>query len=149
MLPLGENPVRPCGLAADAESPIEPALPAATPDFLPRPAPIDLPGLRELTGGDVEFAADLVQSYVHNSVELLTKIRDCHLRGDRQQLARAAHQLAGASANVYAGPLRDLCSSLECAAVRLTVGQLDQHIAEVRAELARVTDTMTSMLGSP
>jgi len=141
--------LRPCGLAANPESPIEPALPAAMPELLPRPAPIDLPGLRDLTGGDVEFAADLVQSYVNSSAELLRKIRDCHVRGDRQQLARAAHQLAGASANVYAGPLRDLCSSLECAAVTLTVGQLEQHIAEVRAELARVTDAMTNMLGSP
>ena len=119
------------------------------PELLPRPAPIDLPGLRDLTGGDVEFAADLVQSYVNSSAELLRKIRDCHVRGDRQQLARAAHQLAGASANVYAGPLRDLCSSLECGAETLTVGQLEQHIAEVRAELARVTDAMTNMMGSP
>src|SRR5690348_11756842 len=68
-------------------------------------APVDLQGLRELTAGDIEFAVTLVQNYRNSSRELLTQMRACLVRDDRRQLARSAHQLAGASANIYAAPL--------------------------------------------
>jgi two-component system, sensor histidine kinase and response regulator len=102
-------------------------------------APVDLAALSEVTGGDADFAADLVESYLTSSRELLTKVQDFCARGDRYQLARAVHQLAGASANVYAAPLRELCSDLERAAETVTAAQLEQHIAGIAAELARVT----------
>jgi len=110
-------------------------------------APVDLATLNEMTGGDIEFAADLVDSYIGSSGELLRKIRDGFARGDRHELARAAHQLAGASANVYAAPLCELCSGLELGSTTATAAQLDQHIAGVAAELARVTDILANMVG--
>jgi hypothetical protein len=39
--------------------------------------------LNEITGGEHELAADLVQSYMDSSGELLTTIRHCFIRGDR------------------------------------------------------------------
>jgi two-component system, sensor histidine kinase and response regulator len=118
--------------------------------FVPTyPAPVDLVALKEVTGGDAEFTADLVASYITSSRELLTKIRDCLASGDRHQLARAVHQLAGASANVYASPLRVLCSDLERAAETVTAAQLEQHITHVAAELARVTDALANMVDLP
>ena len=111
-------------------------------------APVDLTALNEVTGGDADFAADLVESYLVSSGELLTQVQDCYARGDRHRLARAIHQLAGASANVYAGPLSELCSDLERAAETATAVQLEQHIARVAAELARVTDVLSSTIGN-
>lgn len=117
------------------------------PQFAPPYAtPVDVAALNEVTGGDADFAADLVESYLTSSRELLTRVRDCFARGDRYQLARAIHQLAGASANVYATPLRELCSDLERAAETLAAPQLEQHIAGVVAELARVTDVLVNMV---
>ena len=118
------------------------------PQFAPTySAPVDLVALNEVTGGDADFAADLVESYLTSSRELLTRVQDCFARGDRYQLARAIHQLAGASANVYAARLHELCSDLERAAETLGMAQLEQHIAAVAAELARVTDVLVNMVG--
>ena len=118
------------------------------PQFAPTQlAPVDLAALHETTGGDVEFAADLVASYITSSGELLTRIRDCVARGDRHQLARAVHQLAGASANVFATPLFELCAELERTAENVRSAELEQHIATLAAELARVTDFLANMPG--
>lgn len=108
-------------------------------------APVDLVALNEVTGGDPEFATELVESYISSSRELLTRIRDCFARGDRFQVARAVHQLAGASANVYAARLGALCSDLERAAENVTAVQFEQHIGLLAAELARVTDVLAKM----
>jgi HPt (histidine-containing phosphotransfer) domain-containing protein len=118
-------------------------------EALPEPGPIhsvpvDLEALNEVTGGDVEFAADLVASYISSSQQLLTKILHCFARGDRYQLARAVHQLAGASANVYATRLRELCFDLERAAKTVTLARLEQHITQVAAELTRVIDVLAN-----
>ncbi len=116
------------------------------PRFAPtNSAPVDLAALTEVTGGDAEFTADLVESYIASSSELLTNARDCCARRDRYQLARAVHQLAGASANVYAASLRDLCSDLERAAETAPMTQLEQHITRLADELARVTDVLENM----
>lgn len=108
-------------------------------------APVDLVALNEVTGGDPEFATELAESYISSSRALLTKIQDCCARGDRYQLARAVHQLAGASANVYAARLGELCSDLERAAGNVPTAQLEQHIDELAAELTRVTDVLARM----
>lgn len=106
---------------------------------------MDLAALNEVTGGDPEFTADLVESYIASSHGLLTKARDFFARGDRYQLARAVHQLAGASSNLCAEPLHELCSDLERAADTATETQLEQQIACLAAELARVTAVLTNM----
>jgi HPt (histidine-containing phosphotransfer) domain-containing protein len=121
---------------------LEEALPQLAPTHS---APVDLEALNEVTGGDVEFAADLVESYISSSHELLRKILDCCARGDRYELGRAVHQLAGASANVYAIRLRELCSDLERAAETVTAAQLEQQMARLTAELALVTDVLAKM----
>jgi two-component system sensor histidine kinase/response regulator len=100
--------------------------------------PVDLAALNEMTGGDAEFAADLARSYLDNSRELYGQIRACLARDDRQQVARVAHQLAGASANVHAAPLRELCLNLEKSAPAAGAAQLEECLTKIGAELARV-----------
>jgi CheY-like chemotaxis protein len=102
-----------------------------------RPPPVDLAALNEMTGGDTEFAADLASSYLDNSRELYAQIRAC-LASDRPQVARLAHQLGGASANVHAAVLRELCLNLEISAHAAGTAQLEECLAKMGAELARV-----------
>jgi HPt (histidine-containing phosphotransfer) domain-containing protein len=90
-----------------------------------------------MTGGDAGFAADLASSYLDNSRELYAQIRAC-LASDRQQVARLAHQLAGASANVHAAQLRELCLNLENCASTAGTAQLEECLTKIGAELARV-----------
>jgi len=142
-----EDTLQQFGLTANPEQGNEPTLPAPGQGALSPSQSVDLLTLNEITGGDHEFAADLAQSYKDSSGELLTKIRDCFVRGDRYQLAREVHQLAGASANVCAAPLRELCSDLERAAETATEAQLEQRIAQLAAELARVTVCLAGLIG--
>jgi len=108
-----------------------------------RPPPVDLPALNEMTGGDAAFAADLASSYLDNSRELYAQLRTCLAGHDRQQLARVAHQLAGASANVHAVPLRELCLSLEHATPAAAAEQLEESVMKIGAELTRVVAALS------
>jgi two-component system, sensor histidine kinase and response regulator len=107
-----------------------------------RSPPVDLLALNEMTGGDAEFAADLARSYLDNSRELFSQLRTCLADADHRQLARLAHQLAGASANVHAVPLRELCLSLEKSAPSADFRELQDGVRKIGAELARVSATL-------
>ena len=107
-----------------------------------RSPPVDLLALNEMTGGDTEFAADLARSYLDNSRELFSQLRTCLADADHRQLARLAHQLAGASANVHAVPLRELCLSLEKSAPSADFRELQDGVRKIGAELARVSATL-------
>jgi two-component system sensor histidine kinase/response regulator len=102
------------------------------------PAPIDLSQLRELTGADAEFARSLADSFASSSRELIAAMSAAASREDREQLARAAHQLKGASANIYAWPMQALCAELETRAATLSPRELESHVAALSAEIDRV-----------
>jgi CheY-like chemotaxis protein len=101
--------------------------------------PLDLAALNDSTGGDAEFAADLARSYLHNSRELFAQIRACLAVADRRQVARLAHQLAGASANIHAVPLRELCLELETSAPSRDTEQMEGIVTRLGTELTRVS----------
>jgi len=101
-------------------------------------APIDLAQLRELTGADAEFARSLADSFASSSRELIAAMAAAATRGDHAQLARAAHQLKGASANIYAWPMQALCAGLETRAASLSARELESHVAALSAEIDRV-----------
>ncbi len=102
-------------------------------------APVDLVALRELTGEDSGFARELAHTFFYTSEELLAELGHCVARRDRGALERAAHSLKGASANIRAPRLRDLCAELEAQAAILSEEELTQHIARIAAERQRVT----------
>jgi two-component system sensor histidine kinase/response regulator len=108
-----------------------------------RPLPVDLAALNEMTGGDAEFAADIARSYLDNSRELFAQIRACRAETDRRQMARLARQLAGASANIHAVPLRELCLQLEESAPAATAGELEDGVTRIGVELTRVVSALT------
>jgi HPt (histidine-containing phosphotransfer) domain-containing protein len=100
---------------------------------------VDLSALNEMTGGDAEFAADIARSYLDNSRELFAQIRACLACEDRRELARMVHQLAGASANIHAVALRELCLNLEMSAPSAAAAELQSSVASIGAELSRVS----------
>ena len=104
----------------------------------PVPQPVDLMAFDTVTGGDGEFAAALARSYLDDSRELFTRIRTCLGCEDRAELARVVHQLAGASANIHATALRELCLHLERLAPSAAAAELGDCVARIGAELGRV-----------
>jgi HPt (histidine-containing phosphotransfer) domain-containing protein len=82
------------------------------------PDPIDaaaFANLLEMTGGDIEFVDDLVDTYLEEGVSLIERMRTAVSAGDggTDELLRAAHSLKSSSLNVGALALGEQCRALE------------------------------------
>jgi HPt (histidine-containing phosphotransfer) domain-containing protein len=76
------------------------------------PEPLDpaaLAGLHELSGGDPEFVADLIDEYLTESAELLARLPVA----SGEELVRAAHTLKSTSATFGADALAETCARIE------------------------------------
>jgi PAS domain S-box-containing protein len=104
----------------------------------PMRPPVDTAALHAMACGDAEFAADLARTYVANSQELFAQIRAGLADADRRQVARLTHQLAGASANIHAAPLRELCLELEDCTPSGATAELESLVTRIGTELQRV-----------
>jgi HPt (histidine-containing phosphotransfer) domain-containing protein len=106
-----------------------------------RPAeapPIDFAQLRELTGDDAEFIRSIADSFESSSAQLIASLRAGAGSADGAQIAKAAHALKGASANLYAGKLRDMAAELEAMGSKLAKTDLELRIAAAARECERV-----------
>ncbi len=102
--------------------------------------PVDLSGLQEL--GDAGLVVELAQLFIDSTVTLLETIRAAMARADAGEVARAAHSVKGASANMGASQLRASSAALEAAAKRSELAQMltsldlvERHFAEAAAYL--------------
>jgi CheY-like chemotaxis protein len=105
----------------------------------PVDAPLDVARLEALVGRDGEFAADLAETFLNTSRVLLSELRACLERHDREGLRRAAHSLKGASANIHAPVLRELATQLEAQGGTVAEGELASLLARITTETDRVT----------
>jgi two-component system, sensor histidine kinase and response regulator len=76
-------------------------------------APVDLRGFRDVTGGDDAFAQELAATFIAGGDAQLAEIAAAVNHGDRAALARAAHKLKGACANIHAISLLALTQRME------------------------------------
>jgi len=98
-------------------------------------AHVDLARLDEITDGDPEFTQELIAVFVSSCAQSLDELKQEFARDDRPALARAAHKLKGASGNIHAVPLRDLCADLEANAVSMTAERLSTTIASIETAM--------------
>jgi PAS domain S-box-containing protein len=103
-------------------------------------APVDLARLNDITDGDAEFTQDLIATFIESGAEVLIELESAAIRDDRQALARAAHKLKGASANIHAMPLRQLCTDLESHAISLSALEIQTTLARIAFEFKRAGD---------
>jgi PAS domain S-box-containing protein len=103
--------------AAPAPAPAAAPLPAPAPSA-PAPAPIDFDDLRARLLGDEDLVQSVLLSFATQLDTMLAQLRHAAELGDIPDLARLAHGLKGASANLAAEPLRRAALALEQAAVR-------------------------------
>ncbi|HUK01584.1 MAG TPA: PAS domain-containing protein [Steroidobacteraceae bacterium] len=137
---LGASPA-----AARSESELEPAAVAELVATDARRPAINLTAFGEMTGHDPQFASELAQTFADNSRELRATMMAATGRLDRVGLSRTAHSLKGASANIYAEPLRDLCARLEIDAATLSQSELLQRLTAIDAECERVVRALDSV----
>ncbi len=69
--------------------------------------------LVEITGNDLEFIDELIETYVEDAVVQLEVMRGAAAAADPEAMVRPAHSLKSSSANVGAMALAEACRSLE------------------------------------
>lgn len=74
---------------------------------------IDLERLKSISEGDKEFEQELLEAYINDSRECLAKIKLAIVDVNWEVLAALAHQLKGASGNVGAVHMEQLCIEIE------------------------------------
>jgi CheY-like chemotaxis protein/HPt (histidine-containing phosphotransfer) domain-containing protein len=127
------------GLAKDeAETaPISSSAPLPAPETNPGP-PVDLSGFHRITSGDHAFAQELVATFIASGEQQLAAVTAALATPDRAALARAAHQLKGACANIHAHTMRSLAEQLEADSAAGDVRTLHQCNVHLREEFERV-----------
>jgi CheY-like chemotaxis protein/HPt (histidine-containing phosphotransfer) domain-containing protein len=127
------------GLAArDGEALSEPEV-AAMVSAPALPPAVDVSQLRELAGEDQEFLQSVVESFEKSMAQLLATMHAAASRGEAQPLARAAHQVKGAAANLYATVLSSLAADIEANAKTMSQAQMQERLNRLALEIGRAT----------
>jgi CheY-like chemotaxis protein len=134
------------GMDAHLGKPIEPAqlidcLGRYLKPHLVRPE-VDLGALRDLTGGDIEFERELVDTFISSGDQCLAEILSALQVSDFDTIGKRAHSLKGASANIHAPGLAAAAaaaaSSLETAARANAVREIDGLVQLLTVKLQAV-----------
>ena len=99
--------------------------------------PIDLRALNDLIDGDTEFGRDLATTFIDSGEQQLAEMQRAVASGNRDALAKAAHKLKGACANIHAPNLRAMAHRLEIDSKAAAVEALESGLATLRQEFAR------------
>jgi HPt (histidine-containing phosphotransfer) domain-containing protein len=87
--------------------------------------------LLDITGGDVEFLDELVDTYLEDGQAQVAALEAALAAGAIVDLVRPAHTLKSSSANVGASRLADACRDLEGAARTGTVDDPGARVAAI------------------
>jgi HPt (histidine-containing phosphotransfer) domain-containing protein len=91
--------------------------------------------LVEMTGGELDFVDDLVDTFLADGASQLAAMRTALAAGDVETLTRAAHSMKSGSLNVGALELGGLCRELEEAGRTGSVADGASQIASIAAAL--------------
>ena len=94
--------------------------------------------LLEITGDDLEFVDELVDTYLEDAVVQLEAMRAAAASGDAAAMVRPAHSLKSSSENVGATGLADACRSLEADGKAGTVPDAVDRVAQCDATFSAV-----------
>jgi HPt (histidine-containing phosphotransfer) domain-containing protein len=89
--------------------------------------------LVEMTGGDLAFVDELVDTYLEDGAAQIEALRDAADRGAVADLVRPAHSMKSSSLNVGAIRLGGLCRTLEEAARNDAVPHPAEWVASIAA----------------
>ena len=103
--------------------------------------------IAEVAGEDQEFIGELVDAFVTGCADTLLEIRAAAHRNELDALARAAHKLKGASANLHVDELARLAQELEAGAKAGSRTEWTQLIASIVTEFERVAASMKAAYG--
>ena len=103
------------------------------------PPAVDVAQLTELAGEDYEFVQSVVASFERSMGQLLANMHAAAERGEAQQVARAAHQVKGAAANLHAKALSTLAADIEANVRSLPPADTQERLKVLALEIERAT----------
>jgi two-component system, sensor histidine kinase and response regulator len=98
--------------------------------------------LRELDGGDGELLALLADEYARDARTQLDRLAAALAEGDPHTVERTAHALKGASDNIGASRLGELCRELESHGRAAALGSGPALLQRIQVELDRVLEAL-------
>jgi HPt (histidine-containing phosphotransfer) domain-containing protein len=101
--------------------------------------PAALERLRELAGGDAEFLAELIDTFLEDAPQMLAEMRQALKDDDAALLRRAAHSLKSNSADFGALALSGLCRELEGMGKAGQLAGAAEKVAQAEAEYEQVS----------
>lgn len=101
--------------------------------------------LLEITGDDLDFVDELIDTYLEDGTVQLAAMRSAAEASDVAALVRPAHSLKSSSANVGAMSLADACRSLETDG---RVGTVADMVARVDACDRSFTDVRDALMAA-
>jgi signal transduction histidine kinase/CheY-like chemotaxis protein len=103
-------------------------------------APVDLSKLDEVTQGDAEFTAELLATFFASAAQSLDEVGQATASADRHQLARIAHRLKGAAANIHAVTVAETAARMEQDAKVASIEELVSLTAELRSQVDQLDE---------
>ncbi|HET7169985.1 MAG TPA: Hpt domain-containing protein [Candidatus Limnocylindrales bacterium] len=110
--------------------------------------PAAMERLLEITGGDIEFVDELVDTFIDDATTQLDGLRAAVADGDAATAVRPAHSLKSNSVNVGATTLAELCRALEADGRAGTVPDLPGRVAAIDIEFAAVREALLAARAS-
>lgn len=104
------------------------------------PPPLALARLNEITDGDAEFARELIDTFLTSAQEQIQELHAALSKQDRAELARSAHKIKGACANIHALGMRDLSYKLEAESKTLSEAEASELLKNLETEFARLKE---------
>ena len=107
--------------------------------------------LLDITGGDLEFVDELIDTYIDDATVQLAAMREAAANGDVDAMIRPAHSLKSSSACVGALQLADACDLLERLArdESSNTAEIPRHATEVLGRSRRVIAELALRFGAP
>ncbi len=109
--------------------------------------PAALADLLETVGGDREFLAELIETYLGDSPGLFGELRAGLAEGDAAAVRRAAHTLKSTSATFGATRLAGICRDIEAAAAADDLAELDPRREAAETEFEAVAAALGTLAG--
>jgi CheY-like chemotaxis protein/HPt (histidine-containing phosphotransfer) domain-containing protein len=94
--------------------------------------------LKDIAGDDETFISELIETYIAGGGDTLREMQGAIQRADREALARAAHKLKGASANLHIDSVAALAMDIEMRAKAGKDSDWRADVAGLTTELTRV-----------
>jgi HPt (histidine-containing phosphotransfer) domain-containing protein len=104
--------------------------------------PAAFANLVEITGGDLEFVDELVDTYLADGVNQVAALEAAAATGSSEDLVRPAHAMKSSSLNVGALELGGLCRELEEAARIGPVPDAGARVAAIATAFEVVRDDL-------